>query len=113
MTNQYKLHITSSDYYGVNFIENIIKYSSKGATLDMSNHVYNYYPYSCTMLISTDEFLKSELCVEVEIVREEWTKEVLQEMRIEDLRAIVASRGITGRDKNQMIREFLEVNEVV
>lgn len=111
MANQYKLHITSSDYYGVNFIENIIKYSSKGAVLDMSHHIYNYYPHSCTMLISTDEFLKSELCVEVEVVKEAWTKEQLDKMSWDDVRELAKSRGITGRDRQLVTRQFLEANE--
>lgn len=111
--NKYKLLITSQDFYGHNFIDNIIKYSVKGGVLDKKERFFNDYPHACTMLIETEEFLKSEPSVEVVIVKEEWTKEVLQEMRIEDLRPIVASRGITGRDKNQMIREFLEVNDAV
>lgn len=111
--NKYKLLITSQDFHGVNFIENIAKYSMKGAVIDKTVHLFNDYPHSCSMLIETEEFLKSEPSVEVVIVKEEWSKEALQEMRIEDLRPIVASRGITGRDKNQMIREFLEANEAV
>lgn len=111
--NKYKLLITSQDYYGHNFIDNIIKYSVKGGVLDKKERFFNDYPHCCTMFIETEEFLKSEPSVEVVIIKEEWTKEVLQEMRIEDLRPIVASRGITGRDKNQMIREFLEANEKV
>lgn len=111
--NKYKLLITSQDYYGHNFIDNIIKYSVKGGVLDKKERFFNDYPHACVMNIETEEFLKSEPSVEVVIVREEWTKEVLQEMRIEDLRPIVATRGITGRDKNQMIRDFLEVNNKV
>ncbi len=111
--NKYKLQITSQDYYGHNFIDNIIKYAKKGAVLDKKERFYNDYPHACVMVIETEEFLKSEPSVDVVIVKEEWTKEVLQEMRIEDLRPIVATRGITGRDKNQMIREFLEENEKV
>lgn len=111
--NKYKLLITSQDYYGHNFIDNIIKYSVKGGVLDKKERFYNDYPHACVMTIETEEFLKSEPSVEVVIVKEEWTKEVLQEMRIEDLRPIVATRGITGRDKNQMIRDFLEANAKV
>lgn len=111
--NKYKLLITSQDYYGHNFIDNIIKYAKKGAELDKKERFYNDYPHACVMTIETEEFLKSEPSVEVVIVKEEWTKEVLQEMRIEDLRPIVATRGIIGRDKNQMIRDFLEANAKV
>lgn len=111
--NRYKLLITSQDFYGHNFIDNIIKYSVKGGVLDKKERFFNDYPHACVMNIETEEFLKSEPSVEVVIIREEWTKEVLQEMRIEDLRPIVATRGITGRDKNQMIRDFLEVNNKV
>lgn len=111
--NKYKLLITSQDFYGHNFIDNIIKYAKKGAELDKKERFYNDYPHACVMVIETEEFLKSEPSVDVVIVHENWTKEVLQEMRIEDLRSIVATRGITGRDKNQMIRDFLEANAKV
>ncbi len=111
--NRYKLLITSQDYYGHNFIDNIIKYAKKGAELDKKERFYNDYPHACVMVIETEEFLKSEPSVDVVIVHENWTKEALQEMRIEDLRPIVATRGITGRDKNQMIRDFLEANAKV
>lgn len=108
--NKYKLQITSQDFYGHNFIDNIAKYAAKGAVIDKKERFYNDYPHACVMVIETEEFLKSEPSVDVVIVHENWTKEVLQEMRIEDLRPIVATRGITGRDKNQMIRDFLEAN---
>lgn len=109
--NKYKLQITSQDYYGHNFIDNIIKYAAKGAVLDKKERFYNDYPHACVMTIETEEFLKSEPSVDVVIVHENWTKEVLQEMRIEYLRPIVATRGITGRGKDQMIYDFLKAGE--
>lgn len=107
--NIYKLQITSQDFYGVNFIENIAKYSKLGATFDQTVHIYNDYPHSCAMDIETEEFLKSEPSVVVVVVKEEWTKEALEAMDWDDLRATCKTRGITGRDRDQIIRKFLEV----
>jgi hypothetical protein len=107
--NKYKLLITSQDFHGVNFIENIAKYSMKGAVIDKTVHLFNDYPHSCVMLIETEEFLKSEPSVEVVIVKEEWTKESLEAMDWDTLRATCKTRGITGRDRDQIIRKFLEV----
>lgn len=40
-----------------------------------------------------------------------YTKEQLEAMPIEDIRPILASRGIKGRDKRIMIKEYLETFE--
>jgi hypothetical protein len=110
--NKYKLQITSQDYYGHNFIDNIIKYAKKGAVLDKKERFYNDYPHACVMVIETEEFLKSEPSVDVVVVREEYTKEALEAMDWDELRAMVKStKGITGRDRDQLIRKFLEANE--
>lgn len=112
--NKYKLLITSQDYYGHNFIDNIIKYSVKGGVLDKKERFFNDYPHACTMLIETEEFLKSEPSVEVVIIKEEWTKEALEAMDWDALRAMAKKiHGITGRDRQQVIRQFLEANEAV
>jgi hypothetical protein len=108
--NKYKLQITSQDYYGHNFIDNIIKYAKKGASLDKRDMFYNEYPHSCTMHLETEEFLVSEASVEVVVIYEGWTKEMLQELRIEELRPVVATRGVTGRGKDAMIKEFLKAD---
>lgn len=41
-----------------------------------------------------------------------YSKEFLEALPIEEIRPILASRGIKGRDKKQMIREYLESFEV-
>lgn len=112
--NRYKLMITSQDYYGHNFIDNIIKYAAKGAVLDKKERFYNDYPHACVMNIETEEFLKSEPSVEVVVIKEEYTKEALEAMDWDELRALAKkTHGITGRDRSQVIRQFLEANEKV
>lgn len=112
--NKYRLNITSQDYYGHNFIDNIIKYSVKGGVLDKKERFYNDYPHACVMVIETDEFLKSEPSVDVVVVKEEYTKEALEAMDWDELRALAKkTHGITGRDRSQVIRQFLEKNEAV
>lgn len=111
--NQYKLYITSQDYYGVNFIESIVKYSGKGAVLDMTNHIYNSYPFSCTMLIETEEFLKSELCIEVTVIKENWTKEDLDNLDWDEFKRITSRLGISGRQRETMSNLFLKAQEEV
>lgn len=41
-----------------------------------------------------------------------YTKEYLESLPIEDIRPILASRGIKGRDKRLMIKEYVESFEV-
>ena len=112
--NRYKLLITSQDYYGHNFIDNIIKYAKKGAELDKKERFYNDYPHACVMVIETEEFLKSEPSVEVVVIKEEYTKESLEEMDWDELRSLAKkTHGITGRDRQQVVRQFLEANDKV
>lgn len=112
--NKYRLNITSQDYYGHNFIDNIIKYSVKGGVLDKKERFYNDYPHACVMVIETEEFLKSEPSVDVVVVKEEYSKEALEVMDWDELRALAKkTHGITGRDRSQVIRQFLEKNEAV
>lgn len=112
--NKYKLNITSQDYYGHNFIDNITKYAAKGAVIDKKERFYNDYPHACVMVIETEEFLKSEPSVEVVVIKEEYTKEALEAMDWDELRALAKkAHGITGRDRAQVIRQFLEKNEAV
>lgn len=111
--NAYKLLITSQDYHGVNFIENIAKYSAMGATFDHTIHLFNDYPHSCTMLIETEEFLKSEVCVDVVVVKEEWTKEELDKLEWEDFKKLVATKQVNGRHRETMSNLFLKANEAV
>ena len=113
MTNKYKLLITSQDYHGVNFIENIAKYSSKGAVIDKSVHLFNDYPHSCTMLIETEEFLKSEPSVDVVVVKEEWTKEGLDSLDWESFKKLVATKDVNGRHRETMSNLFLKANDEV
>lgn len=114
MANKYKLLITSQDYYGHNFIDNIIKYSVKGGVLDKKERFFNDYPHACVMNIETEEFLKSEPSVEVVVIKEEYSKETLEAMDWDELRGLAKKlHGITGRDRAQVIRQFLEKNEAV
>lgn len=107
--NQYKLLITSQDYYGHNFIDNIVKYAQKGAVINKKERFFNDYPHACTMMIETEEFLKSEPSVEVVVIREEWTKETLDNLEWEDFKNVCKTRGLTGRNREQMCRKFLEL----
>jgi hypothetical protein len=111
--NNYKLLITSQDYHGVNFIENIAKYSGKGAVIDKTVHLFNDYPHSCTMTIVTEEFLKSEPSVDVVVVKEEWSKVGLDSLDWEEFKKLVGTKGVTGRQRETMSNLFLKANEEV
>jgi hypothetical protein len=111
--NKYKLQITSQDYYGHNFIDNIIKYAKKGAELDKKERFYNDYPHACVMVIETEEFLKSEPSVDVVIVKEEWTKAGLDSLEWEEFKKLVGTKGVTGRQRETMSNLFLKANEEV
>lgn len=106
--NTYKLLITSADYHGVNFIENIAKYASLGAVIDKSVHIFNDYPHSCTMLIVTEESLVSDFNVTVQVVSEDWSKETLDKLDWLEFKALVAAKVPKGRDRAIMTRQFLE-----
>jgi hypothetical protein len=106
--NTYKLLITSADYHGVNFIENIAKYAAKGAVIDKSVHLFNDYPHSCTMDLVTTEFLTSDLNVSVITIQEAWTKEYLDKLEWAEFKAVVNVKVPKGRDRVIMTRQFLE-----
>ena len=111
--NKYKLLITSQDFYGHNFIDNIIKYSVKGGVLDKKERFFNDYPHACVMTITTEEFLKSEPSVEVVILKEDWTKEGLDSLDWESFKRLVATKDVNGRHRETMSNLFLKANEAV
>lgn len=109
--NKYKLFITGTDSIGLSFIQNVIKYAGKGAVQDQTNNPFMKFPHSITMVIDTEEFLEDEIGVKVVPIDIHYSKEYLESLPIEEMRPLVAQKGVKGRDKVKMIKQYLAACE--
>lgn len=107
--NKYKLIVTGTDFSGVTFLEKVVELTLEGAVLDKKSPINNHFPYICSMIIETEDRLENSSGVDVIPLWEDWTKEQLESLDWDDLKAVCKTRGITGRDRAQLIKKFLEV----
>ena len=105
--NRYMLYITGNDSLGYNFMKNVVEASNKGAILQEDKVPRLSYPHSCWMYIESKDMLEDSPGFRYQVIQENYTKEQLEDMRIEDIRPILARRGIKGRDKVKMIKQYL------
>lgn len=114
MANKYEVFITGSDILGFDFINKIVKYANMGAVIskDEIPRVKNF-PQTVRMYIETDKVLKEEPGVRLAAYREvvKYTKEELDAMSWEDLKAVAKTANLTGRDRDKLTRQYLEEQE--
>lgn len=101
----------------VDFIKRVIELGKQGAVLkDNTCPRLKTLPFIAefTLEFSGTEELKASPgvnAIPVALSEKVFTKEQLEAMPIEDMRPVVASRGVKGRDKRLMIKEYLETFE--
>lgn len=101
----------------VDFIKRVVELSKQGAVLkDNTCPRLRTLPFIAEFtfeLTGTEELKNSPgvNAIPVALSEKVYTKEQLEAMPIEDMRPIVASRGVKGRDKNKMIKQYLAAVE--
>lgn len=108
--NKFKVELKATDSAGIKFLEQVVKLANQGATIDSSYPTKNSFPNKVMLSIETEEFLVDDIKngMRVYPVELQYSREYLEKLTIQELRPIVKERGVTGRDCNQMIREYLE-----
>lgn len=101
----------------VDFIKRVVELAKQGAVLkDNTCPRLKTLPFIAefTFEVNGSEELKVSPgvnAIPVPLGEKLYTKEQLEAMPIEDMRPIVASRGVKGRDKNKMVKQYLAAVE--
>lgn len=105
--------VTAAD--PIAFVKEILKWGEKGATLkDRTFPRLKGLPYAVELEIETDKNLpKTPLSnvLPIPTSAEVYTEEELNAMEWDKLKKIAKSQGITGRDRQQVTRKYLEALE--
>ena len=109
--NKYICYVTGADSIGYSFMKNVIELAQKGAVLQEGKVPCMRFPHSAYMILHTDELMKDKPGFRYQIVDINYTKEYLESFPIEEMRALVAEKGVKGRDKNKMIKQYLAACE--
>lgn len=109
--NEYKVLVTGSDGIGYNFIKNVVDLANKGATLQEGKVPTMRFPFSAWMYLKTDELMESKPGFQFQIMQEIFTKEQLDDMDWDTLKATVKKKyGISGRDRNLLVTQYLKAS---
>jgi len=108
--NSYKVELKATDSAGIKFLENVVRFANLGATIDSDYPTKNTFPNKVMLNVETEEFLEDDMLngVRVYPVELQYSKEYLESLPIEEMRPLVAQKGIKGRDKTKMIKQYLE-----
>lgn len=108
--NKYKVELKATDAGGMKFLEQVIKFSNMGGVLDNAYPNKNTFPNKCMLHVETEEFLEDDMIngMRVYPIELQYSKEYLETLTIQELRPLVKERGVTGRDCQQMIREYIQ-----
>jgi hypothetical protein len=108
--NKYKIQLKATDSHGIGFIENVVKFANMGATIDSAFPTKNTFPNQIMLSLETEEFLEDDMSkgIRVHVVELQYTKEMLDEMEWDRLKAVCKERGLSGRDRAQLIRQYEE-----
>ena len=109
------IQVTSTN--PVDFINRILELGKQGATLkERTCPRMKGLPYAAELVfqVSGHEELKVSPgvnAIPVALSEKVYTKEELEAMPIEEMRPIVGSRGVKGRAKDKMIKQYLAAVE--
>lgn len=109
--NEYKILVTGNDSLGYNFMQNVIELANKGAVLEDNKVPALRFPHSCWMYLQTDELMESKPGFQFQIMQEIFTKDQLDDMDWETLKATVRKKfGISGRDRQLITLQYLKAS---
>ena len=108
--NSYKIELRATDSAGIKFLENVVHFANLGATIDSDYPTKNSFPNKVMLNVETEEFLEDDMAngVRVYPVELQYSKEQLEEFEWDKLKAVCKERGISGRDRAQLIRQYEE-----
>jgi len=108
--NLYKVELKATDASGIKFLENVIKFSKLGATIDTAYPTKNTFPNKVMLNIETEEHLEDDMVngVRVYPVELQYSKEQLDAMEWSEFKAAVKHLVPKGRDRNVMTNKYLE-----
>ena len=99
----------------VDFVTKVLEMGKQGYTLHENTYPrLKGFPITASLVIETDKTIEQEPGVQtipVPLGEQVYTKEELEAMPIEEMRPVVASRGVKGRDKVKMIKQYLAAVE--
>lgn len=108
--NKYKIELRATDSAGIKFLENVVRFANLGATIDGDYPTKNSFPNKVMLNVETEEFLEDDMVngVRVYPVELQYSKEQLEEFEWDKLKTVCKERGISGRDRAQLIRQYEE-----
>jgi hypothetical protein len=92
---------------GIKWLENLIRFIKMGAEVKEGHTPKAKFPHHAWLTIETSELLRNEPGVQVFKIDEVYTREQLDAMEFPELREAVKSRGVKGRDRQLMTRQYL------
>lgn len=130
----YELHVGSKDHIGMNFVENIIDLASKGAYQKEGTLPRMVWPFKVVMMIESEEtpapsahirvFDVEDNCKEIFSLNDseqptgfsfdmdsKLTKDQIDALEWKEFKDVCKKVGITGRDRNQMTKKFIDYQE--
>lgn len=109
--NEYKVLVTGSDSIGYSFMKNIVELANKGAVLEENKIPALRFPFSAWMYLETDKLMVNKPGFQFQIIDLNYSKEHLESLPIEEMRPLVAQKGVKGRAKDKMIKQYLAACE--
>lgn len=108
--NKYNVELKATDSSGLMFLHQVVRFASMGGKLDLNYPTKNTFPNKAMIYVETEEFLEDDMVngMRVYPIELQYSKEYLESLPIEDMRPLVAQKGIKGRDKTKMIKQYLE-----
>lgn len=101
----------------VEFVQRLLELGKQGATLkERTCPRLKGLPYAAELVFTVDGIVTLDTtpgvnAIPVALSEKVYTKEQLEAMPIETMRPVVASRGVKGRDKVKMIKQYLAAVE--
>lgn len=107
IVNKYEIQLGPVDVLGIKWLENLIHFIKMGAEVKEGHTPKAKFPHHAWLTIETSELLRNEPGVQVFMIDEVYTREQLDAMEFPELREAVKSRGVKGRDRQLMTRQYL------
>jgi len=107
IVNKYEIQLGPVDVLGIKWLENLIRFIKMGAEVKEGHTPKAKFPHHAWLTIETSELLRNEPGVQVFMIDEVYTREQLDAMEFPELREAVKSRGVKGRDRQLMTRQYL------
>ena len=108
---EYKVLVTGSDSIGYSFMKNVVELANMGAVIEDNKVPALRFPHSCWMYLQTKELMENKPGFQFQIMQEIFTKEQLDDMDWDTLKATVKKKyGISGRDRQLITLQYLKAS---